>query len=446
MKTLEWFEKSAAVFCIISFAGTMLPVLLTGGGAQADPDAPGAVLWFVAVYAIVILLIAVRPRLILTLPWANPMCSLLIILVFASISWSLYPDVTLRRGIAFFFTTLFGLYMAMRFSFRETIKLLTISLTFLMFLSFVSVFAMPDIGVDHFMHEGAWKGIFFQKNVTGRMMVWLVLCLLWLDWMRQGPRWVARPLLALALLLMIMCQSGTGLVTSVVVAAALITTNIVRGDIRRFVPAIALLFALAVIGITGGAAFWTDLLAMLGRDPTLTGRTVLWEHVLHSAQEKFLLGYGYGAYWFGIYGPGSAFIEGWGIDSAHNGWIEICLDVGIFGVALVALMVLRTVVRGFLAARYGENRAEPAWIFAVGCALLLISISESVFLERHSLNWVVLVIGSTRLVQRSRWLRAQKHRPPTTAVFHDTPVTGQPVPDPRGFGQPAASSTWSTQQ
>ena len=257
---------------------------------------------------------------------------------------------------------------------------------------------------------------------------------------------MARPLLALALLLIIMSQSGTALVTSALIAAALLITNVGRGDIRHFIPALALLFALAIIGVTGGAAFWTDLLAMLGRDPTLTGRTVLWEHVLHSAQERFLLGYGYGAYWFGIYGPGSAFVEGWGIDSAHNGWIEITLDVGIFGVVLVALMVLRSIVRGFLAARYGDNRAEPAWIFAMGCALLLISISESVFLERHSMNWVVLVIGSTRLVQHARWLRRVKNQKRASAVSHDVSVTGDLPVRRRDYGQPAPSAGWSMQQ
>ena len=47
----------------------------------------------------------------------------------------------------------------------------------------------------------------------------------------------------------------------------------------------------------------------------------------------------------------------------------------------------------------------------VALGLLAVSISESVFLERHSLNWVVFVLGVTRIaVLRRRAALAQ--RPP----------------------------------
>ncbi len=405
MKVLEVLEKSVTVFCILSFGGSMLPALLTGGGAAADPDAPGAVLYFTAVYVLILALIGFRPRLAFRIPLASPAVSLLIALSFLSTLWSLYPEVTLRRSVALLFTTAFALYLALRYSFPEIVRMLATALSILMMLSFASVVLMPEVGLDSHMHVGAWKGIFWQKNVTGRMMVWLVLCLLWLDWTREGPRWVVRPLLALALLLIVMSRSGTGLVTSVLVAVALLSTSVVRGNIRRFAPALAFLVLLGVVGVTSGASFWYDILHMLGRDPTLTGRTVLWEHTLLSVQERFLLGWGYAAYWYGAYGPGSMFTHGWGINSAHNGWIEAWLDLGLPGLVLTALLMGRVLLQGFFAARYGASRAEPAWIFAVGCALLLISISESVFLERHSLNWIVLVVGAARLVQRRRWMR-----------------------------------------
>ncbi|MBP2314930.1 O-antigen ligase family protein [Azospirillum soli] len=404
MKVLEVLEKSITVFCIMSFGGSMLPALLTGGD-PANPDAPGALMYFMAVYVLILALITSRPSLALRIPTASPALSMIVVLTFLSAIWSLYPDATLRRSVAFLFTTLFGLYLALRYTFPEIIRMIATALSILLVMSYVVVFAVPSIGLDAHMHVGAWKGIFWQKNVTGRMMVWLVLCLLWLDWMREGKRWLVRSLLLGALLLIVMSRSGTGLVTSILVASVLFVTSFVRGDIRRFAPGMAFIGAVAVIAAIGGATFWHDILYMLGRDPTLTGRTVLWEHTLHSIQDRFLLGYGYGAYWFGAYGPGSMFIHGWGIDSAHNGWIEVWLDLGLPGVILIAMILGRILIQGFFANRYAANRGEPAWIFTLGCAFLLISISESVFMERHSLNWIVLVIAVTRLVQRSRMLR-----------------------------------------
>ncbi len=237
-------------------------------------------------------------------------------------------------------------------------------------------------------------------------MVWLVLCLLWLDWQREAKRWVTRSLLGLALLLIVMSRSGTGLVTSGLVGVALLSTGLVRGNIRSFAPTMALMLIILIIAATAGASFWFDVLHALGRDPTLTGRTVLWEHILGSISDRTLLGYGYAAYWYGAYGPGSAFIESWGINSAHNGWLEAALDLGVPGLIVLVAIMGRLLVQGFFAARYGASRAEPAWAFAVGCALVAISISESVFLERHSMNWIVLVVGVVRLMEHSRRQRA----------------------------------------
>lgn len=439
MKVLEVLEKSITVFCIVSFGGSVLPALLTGGGAT-DPDAPGAVIYFMAVYVMILGLMALRPSLAFRIPTGSPAVSLIVALAFLSALWSIYPDVTLRRAVAFLFTTAFAVYLALRYTFPEIVRMLATGLSILMVLSYVSVFAMPAVGLDHEQHVGAWKGVFWQKNVTGRMMVWLVLCLLWLDWTREGKRWVVRPLLLMALLLIVMSRSGTGLVTSILVAGLLLVSGFVRGGIRSFAPAMAFVLLVAVIGITSGTTFWHDILYMLGRDPTLTGRTVLWEHTLMSIQDRFMLGWGYGAYWYGAYGPGSTFTQGWGINSAHNGWMEAWLDLGLAGVILTAMLMGRLLIQGFAAIRYSENRAEPAWIFTVGCALLLISVSESVFLERHSLNWIVLVIAVTRLVQRRRWAKMQTRIQDQHQASHAAFASSSPYGTSYG-GPPAAG--WS---
>ncbi|AWK88857.1 O-antigen ligase family protein [Azospirillum thermophilum] len=428
MRVSEVLEKSITVFCIMAFSGTVLPVLLTGGGpVAADQESAGAAVFFAGTYVLILGLIASRPALAFRVPFASPALSAALLLAFLSSLWSLYPDITLRRSVAFLFTTVFGIYLGLRYRFPEIMRLLATGLSLLMVLSFIFVVAMPAVGLDHEMHPGAWKGVFFQKNVTGRMMVWLVLCLVWLDWQGEARRWVTRSLLALAMLLIIMSRSGTGLLTSFLVTGALLSTTLVRGSIRSFMPTMALLIALLVIAATAGAFFWHDALYAMGRDPTLTGRTVLWDHILRSVEERPLLGYGYAAYWYGAYGPGAAFVEGWGINSAHSGWLEAMLDLGLPGLLIVVTLLGRLLFQGFFQARYGDNRAEPAWMFAVGCAMLAISISESLFLERHSLNWIVLTIGVVRLIQRQRWDRARAAgRGSRHGSFHGHPTRARP--------------------
>ena len=65
------------------------------------------------------------------------------------------------------------------------------------------------------------------------------------------------------MLLIVMSRSGTGLVTSVLVSVALLSTTMLRGSIRSFAPTMALLTALLVIMVTAGNG---------GYDPALTSR------------------------------------------------------------------------------------------------------------------------------------------------------------------------------
>ena len=411
MKILDFLEKSIAVIGIIAFGGSVLPLMLTGGDPLAgDLESAGVTILYGGLYVLVLAAIALRPTIAFQIPFASPALTAMMAFAFLTALWSLFPDVTLRRSIAFMFTTVFGIWLALRFRFPEIMRLIVVGLSFLMFVSFFMIFAMPTIGLDSAQHVGAWKGVFFQKNVTGRMMVWLVLALVWLDWQKEQSRWVTRPLILLAMLLIVMSRSGTGLVTSVLVSVALLSTTMLRGSIRSFAPTMALLTALLVIMVTAGATFWYDVLYALGRDPTLTGRTVLWQHIVQSVTERPLLGYGYAAYWFGFNGPGASFTRDWGITSAHSGWLELTLDLGLVGVALVVVVLGRMLFQGFFAARYGNSRPEAAWAFAVGCALLAVSVSESVFAERHSMNWVIATIAVVRLIQQSRWQRLLNDR------------------------------------
>lgn len=439
MKILDFLEKSIAVIGIIAFGGSVLPLMLTGGDPLAgDLDSAGVTMFYGGIYVLLLGAIALRPAIAFQIPFASPALTAMIAFAFLTALWSLFPDVTLRRSIAFLFTTVFGIWLGLRFRFPEIMRLIVVGLSVLMFVSFFMIFAMPEIGLDSAQHVGAWKGVFFQKNVTGRMMVWLILALVWLDWQKEQSRWVTRPLMILAMLLIVMSRSGTGLITSILVSVALLSTTMLRGSIRNFAPTMALLLALLVIMVTAGATFWYDVLYALGRDPTLTGRTVLWEHIVHSVGERPLQGYGYAAYWFGFNGPGSSFTRDWGITSAHSGWLELTLDLGLVGVALVLVLLCRLLFQGFFAARYGNSRPEAAWTFAVGCALLAVSVSESVFAERHSMNWVIATIAVVRLVQQSRWQRLLNDRAAEQARLRRHASAGM---NPSGMGPAYATQS-----
>jgi O-antigen ligase len=71
-----------------------------------------------------------------------------------------------------------------------------------------------------------------------------------------------------------------------------------------------------------------------GKDMTLSGRVPIWEHAWTEIQKHFLLGYGFATYW--IMGHPrleifAEYFEGFKVNQAHNGFLEIMLQLGIVG-------------------------------------------------------------------------------------------------------------------
>ncbi|WP_431859545.1 O-antigen ligase family protein [Azospirillum sp.] len=410
---MQKLEKFLTVLVVMSYGGTVLPALIANGALPTGPldvESPGVMIIFAVTYLVILFLLMLRQGIIWRVPTVNPVLTALIILAFVSAAWSVFPDVTLRRSVALTFTTLFGLYLALRWRLDEAVALLATGLGMLILLSFVFVAALPQIGVDQDIHRGAWKGVFFQKNVTGRMIVWFSLSVLWLDWMGCRPKWLLRGSFLAAFVLLVMSRSGTGLLSTIMVAVVMLSVRLLRVNIRTLIPALAFLGLGAVVATTLISADFREAMYMLGRDATLTGRTELWRFAREMLQDNFVLGYGYAAFWYGLYGPASYYTTGWGITSVHNGWLEVLLDAGLPGLIMMIYLMGRLLFGGVLVARYVDWREAP-WILAVALGLLAVSISESVFLERHSLNWVVFVLGVTRVIILRRRAKAPASSP-----------------------------------
>jgi exopolysaccharide production protein ExoQ len=116
-------------------------------------------------------------------------------------------------------------------------------------------------------------------------------------------------------------------------------------------PAVAFLLAATAVGVSAFVLFGggASVLEAMGRNPTLTGRTEVWHTVLQFAQNP-VVGSGYESFWLGprLIAIGIA-TDSRGIQQAHNGYIEIYLNLGWVGICLLGLIVvfgLRKVVIG----------------------------------------------------------------------------------------------------
>jgi hypothetical protein len=72
----------------------------------------------------------------------------------------------------------------------------------------------------------------------------------------------------------------------------------------------------------------------LGRDNTLTGRTEVWADILPARTQQPLLGYGFGSFWT------DARRQLYDIPTAHNGYLDILLELGEVGLAFYTAWLL----------------------------------------------------------------------------------------------------------
>jgi exopolysaccharide production protein ExoQ len=345
---------------------------------------------------LILVLILRRPRLLLgriaELPWLI-LPGLLAILAVASTAWSLDPLLTLRRSVPFALAGLFGLWFAARYAPARQLAILRLTMIVLALATIAIVVLNPAIGLDHTPgHETDWQGVFTQKNACGRIMVLATAAILF-----APTKTVLRPsrLAALALFLFVLIMSGSRGAWMIEAALLLLWLLLVlaRRTRQRIRLVLAVAAPLASLALGAGLILGSHRLApLLSRDLTLTGRTAIWAQVAHFILLRPLCGYGYDAFWRGMQGPSFQIAAAvhFIVAHAHNGFLEIALELGAAGLLLFLLSWLR----GWLALwplwQHGSID-RIAWPLAILLLIALYDLDENTLLIYNGLFWILYV-------------------------------------------------------
>ncbi len=278
--------------------------------------------------------------------------------------WSAVPEITYlsMRGLLLP-AILFALYFSSRFNLKDQIKILTIFFFLVSFLSLIVVFAVPAVG-RHPMSafDGAWRGLFGHKNRFSRYML-VTLILLLSSFLGKESNKVIPQRVALAgaifIQLMILAStSKTGLFLSIVLFSFLFWLRGYRWHGLRSILKLtlsAIVTATVVVLVTSN---WNALLLGIGRDPTLTGRTLIWSEAISAWFDRFWIGYGLDAFWdvslpfgqqIGMAVTGVRRL-GYVVPNSHNGYIDTVLALGFVGLVLFLLTLLSSFNRAFRSA------------------------------------------------------------------------------------------------
>jgi O-antigen ligase len=267
--------------------------------------------------------------------------------VIASIGWSHDPMLSFKRFIAMLSVVFFAGFIAYNYPLEKITFMLGCAIGVAALIGLMLAVVMPDVAfLSGGIRDGAFKGIFAEKNAGARLNAIAILLLL--PMIRQRNRW-ALFCSFFSLIAILLAQSATGvaLIISGTVSywyfLTLIRLHINRSQWLFF--GCTLVFLLVCLLLYSHVAW---LLEIAGRDPSLTDRTMIWELLAPFVDEQWLKGYGFGAFWASP--DASAFITRWGyIGNAHSGYMETLLNGGVIQLTALALLLGEALLKQYRA-------------------------------------------------------------------------------------------------
>lgn len=328
------------------------------GNAQLEGSPLDAAVYAALLALAVIVLIRrnARTRSLLT---ANRALLIYLLYCLISVAWSYYPDVSLKRWIKAVGDLAMVLVIATDkhplVAIRRTVSrvgfvLLPSSLLFIKY--------FPALGRGYDVDGNVANiGVTLNKNSLGLTVLVVSLVVVWnlcslishKDKLNRGRRLVAQGvLLAFGLALFNIADSKT-CIACFILGGFLIIASGRPGMAKRPARMHALCVGLVLLaGLTlllgGGHGFFESM----GRDASLSGRADIWPAALRAAPNP-MLGAGFEGFWIspsvqifqqelidkGFFPPLVA-----ALNEAHNGYIEVYLNLGLIGVGLLTVILI----------------------------------------------------------------------------------------------------------
>jgi O-antigen ligase len=391
------FEKAFTIAMLFYLTGAFMPVVTDRLSGFSGFGASGTeFLIQAAFYSVALCFIGMNWRSVAEGAWSAKWILALLVVAFASTAWSEDPSITLRRAVVLCATTAFGIYFAKRYSVAEQLVLLAWTCALVICASFVCSMFLPQYGIDHTFHPGDWQGAFHQKNMLARAMVLACLVFLFARFKSGNVlRWVG---IGGSIALLCLSRSVTGVVVFAVILGLWPLYRLLR---TRFT------FAVPVVATAGtvllGAAVYAyrslpALLEVINRNQGLSGRISLWNAVWFSISRQPWLGYGFDAFWQGMHGESANVLlaVGWSPEYAHNGFLDLILEMGFVGLAVFAVGYFALWRRALIVVSR-DSSPGATWLCMYLAFMLFYNLTEGPVVAQNNITWVLYVATAVSL-------------------------------------------------
>lgn len=198
---------------------------------------------------------------------------------------------------------------------------------------------------------GTWRGMEVQKNWLAQNSLYCLLSsIVFFNFDKTRLTKLYDSLLILiSVLIIYKAHSSTNLIAVVIIVFMGIVFQIEsifnNLGIGRSILGLVFLFILTFSGIF--VIFSSEIFELIpgyfGKDMTMSGRTDIWKFAWNDIEKRIFLGYGFATYW--IMGSSrlevfASIFEGFKVNEAHNGYLEIMLQLGVVGFIFFLFLII----------------------------------------------------------------------------------------------------------
>jgi len=392
-KILISAEETFTVVSLIIYSGSPLDAFLTNGFTVKEDDRTLFRLFFTIIYIVSLALLTLRWKKATYVLTRDNYIWLLIGVCALSSFWSLDSDTTIRRVVGLLGTTIFGVYLASRYTLKEQLKLCLLVLGISAVMCFIFALVLPQYGIGSAGDPTAWKGIYPTKNVLGKRFFLSGAICLFLAITTRENRWVSWLGYITSIVLILLSKSTTSLLNLIIITAACFTYyQVLRLKYKIMIPVLTFIATISVAFYVWFINEADTLLGAVGKDATLTGRTELWPAVVEMIEKKPWLGYGYGAFWLKDNSESSTIIQTvqWNAPNAHNGFLDLWLGLGLLGLLVFLIGFVVNLLRAIYLIRLDETYVNM-WLLIYITFIIFSNLTETTLLEQNSLEWILYV-------------------------------------------------------
>lgn len=419
----QWFDWVAAIYVLVVASGApgCLDVIAYGtteGGQIVNTHPFNRMTWPLAylIFGTLILrrLAVVRDATLRTW-WILPVP----LLAAASVLWSLDPVVSANASLRLAVSMAIGVCIGATFGLAAINRMVFWILLVSVGLSVLVSLAGLDFAI---MFDGKARGIFYHKNQLGNRAVILVASSLAFGIIERRHGFALAAIL-LAFVALVLAHSATGFVTAVAVIFIVALLVAVRGRGLTVAFRCALIGAattlLGTLVVASGIDPVARVLELLGRDQTLTGRSLLWEAAWAQIERRPLLGTGYDAFWaVAVDWRTLQVLDRMGqVGHFHSTFFEIGVQLGAIGIIGAIVTLVAFVWRG-LETSFKLDSPVGIWSMAFATAVILPALVEYELFAKHSFAGILMAataVSGTRTLDRIRQGAARRAAP--AAVF-----------------------------